>query len=311
MQRNASLLLDALLAALDVGVVNFTACDVREGWAVSFDPCKTASIHYCLAGRGSLVIRNDETISLEPHTFVLLPPGVPYRMESRHSSSLRYETRPRAVAHASRESVPVVSVGTGGQGISTACGEVSLGIAAGPDPFLTSGQPIVVQFGEAGGLRDQFIMLLAESARPCMGSRALTEALLKQCLVLALRKQMEEGNDTLPWLAGISDARLGRAMQAVFDRPAAPFSVERLADIAEMSRSAFAARFSDMFGQSPMHFVKVVRLRQAAEMLATTSTSIAEIARQVGFSSRSSFSSAFTAMYGADPTRFRRASGSK
>jgi AraC-like DNA-binding protein len=311
MQHDASLLLDALLAALDVGVVNFTACDVREGWAVIFDPCETASLHYCLAGRGSLVIRNDENISLEPHTFVLLPPGVPYRMESRSASSLRCETRPRAVARASRESVPVISVGTGGEGISTACGEVSLGIAAGPDPFLASGQPVVVQFGEDGGLRDQFVMLLAESARPRMGSRALTEALLKQCLVLALRKQMEEGNDTLPWLAGISDARLGRVMQAVFDRPSAPFTVERLADVAGMSRSAFAARFSEIFGQSPMHFVKIVRLRQAAEMLATTSTSIAEIARQVGFASRSSFSSAFTAMYGADPTRFRRAGGLK
>jgi AraC family transcriptional activator of mtrCDE len=311
MQHDASLLLDALLAALDVGVVNFTAFDVREGWAVSFEPCKTASVHYCLAGRGSLVVSNDEIVSLEPHTFVLLPPSVSYRMESGHWSPLRYETRPRAVARASRESVPAVSVGTGGHGVSTACGEVSIGIAAGQDPFLTSAQPIVVQFGEAGGLRDQFVMLLAESARPRVGSRALTEALLKQCLVLVLRKQMEEDNDTLPWLARISDARLGRAMQAIFDRPAAPFTVERLADIADMSRSAFAARFSEIFGQSPMHFVMVVRLRQAAEMLATTPTSIAEIARQVGFSSRSSFSSAFRAMNGADPTRLRRAGGLK
>lgn len=311
MRGDASFLLDALLAALDVGVINFTACDVREGWAVSFDPCRTASLHYCLAGSGSLVIGNDGTISLEPHTFVLLPPGVPYRMQGGCSSPLRHETRPRASARVSRESVSSVSIGTGAHGISTACGEVSLGVAAGPDPFLISGQPIVVRFGEAADLQNQFVMLLAESARPRMGSRALTEALLKQCLILALRKQMEEGDDTLPWLAGISDARLGRAMQAIFDQPAAPFTVERLAEIAGMSRSAFAVRFSETFGQSPMHFVKVIRLRQAAEMLATTSTGIAEIARRVGFSSRSSFSSAFTATYGADPTRFRRANGSK
>ncbi|WP_395069320.1 helix-turn-helix domain-containing protein [Paraburkholderia silvatlantica] len=310
MGRDTSLL-DTLLTVLDIGVVNFTACDVREGWAVSFDPCRTASLHYCLSGCGSLVIRNEQSVPLEPHTFVLLPPGVAYRMESRYATPRRYEARPRPVAHASRETVPVVLVGTGEAGIFTACGEVSLGIAAGPDPFLAYGQPVVVRFGETGGLRDQFVMLLAESARPRMGSRALTEALLRQCLVLALRKQLEDGNDALPWLAGISDARLGRSMQAIFDQPAAPFTVERLAEIAQMSRSAFAARFAESFGQPPMHFVRIVRLRQAAEMLETTSTSVAEIARRVGFSSRSSFSSAFTAVYGKDPTGFRRAGGSR
>ena len=51
---------------------------------------------------------------------------------------------------------------------------------AGECTSITSlGEPPVVGFS-AAGLRDQFVMLLAESARPGVGSRALTEALLKK-----------------------------------------------------------------------------------------------------------------------------------
>ncbi len=57
-----------------------------------------------------------------------------------------------------------------------------------------------------------------------------------------------------------------------------------------------------------MAMLKVVRLRKAAELLATTDVPVAEVARMVGFSSRSNFSQAFHAMHDMDPTAFRRRS---
>jgi transcriptional regulator GlxA family with amidase domain len=201
-------------------------------------------------------------------------------------------------------------VGTGGNGVLTACGEVRLGREKMADPFLPLGRPLVVRFDGVDGLRDQFVMLLAESAQPRVGSRVLTEALLKLCLVLALRRHIESGDAALPWLAGVADARLNRALRAIFEQPEAPLTVERLAAIAGMSRSAFAAAFARVFDQSPMNLVKLVRLRRAAELLAVTSLPVAEVARRVGFSSRSNFSQAFTRLHGVDPTGFRRASTS-
>ncbi|WP_260436351.1 cupin domain-containing protein [Burkholderia sp. Bp9143] len=65
--------LDHLLAALDIGVANFTLCDVRDGWTVRFDACKTASLHYCMAGSGELVVQNGERIALNSNSFVMLP----------------------------------------------------------------------------------------------------------------------------------------------------------------------------------------------------------------------------------------------
>lgn len=172
-------------------------------------------------------------------------------------------------------------------------------------------RPVVAQFDGASGLRDQFVLLLAECARPGLGSRVLVEALLKQCPVMVLRRQIDHGGAELPWTAGIADQRLSRAVEAIFDRPQSAWSVQRLADIAGMSRSAFAARFEVAFDQSPMAMLKVVRLRKAGELLATTTLQVSEVARAVGFSSRSNFSQAFAKLHGWDPTAFRNRSRSK
>lgn len=298
--------LDHLLAVLDIGVTHFTICDIRNGWGMRFESCKTASLHYCLAGAGSLVARGLPPIPLEPHGFVLLPAGVDYRLESASSEPVRLERRARVQGVQSHESVPTLTAGEGPQGIETACGELRVGLADGSDLFTGLGKPLVVSFGDTDGLRDQFVMLLAESARPGVGSRVLTEALLKQCLVLALRRWIERDPSPLPWLAAMADTRLSRALRAIFEQPAVAYTVDSLALMAGMSRSAFASAFRRAFGQSPMNLVKLVRLRRASELLITTAIPVAEITKRVGFSSRSNFSVAFSELHGMDPRRFRR-----
>lgn len=300
--------LERFLAALDIGVANFTLCDIRDGWSARFDACATASLHYCMEGRGALVTQDGERVALIPHSFVLLPPGIGYRIESDSTSPVGETNHGRLCEWPSRETIPTILVGGGKAGIATACGEVKLDTNYGGDPFRTMRRPLIAQFDTQSGLKDQFVLLLAECARPGLGSRALVEALLKQCLIMVMRRQIDNGGADLPWAAGFADKRLAAALEAIFERLASPLSVERLADIAGMSRSAFAAQFMKAFGQPPMAMLKVVRLRKAAELLATTDVPVAEVARMVGFSSRSNFSQAFHAMHDMDPTAFRRRS---
>src|SRR3546814_5837563 len=126
-------------------------------------------------------------------------------------------------------------------------------------------------------------MLLAESARPGIGSRVWTVALLNQCLVLALRRWIELGVSPLPWIAAMVDFRLSTALHAIFEQPAVLHTVESLASMADMSRSAFAAAFRRTFGVPPMSLVKLVRLRRPSELLVTTKLSVGKVAKQVGF----------------------------
>ncbi|MFC7289992.1 cupin domain-containing protein [Herminiimonas glaciei] len=298
--------LDHLLTALDIGVTYFALCDIRDGWGMHFDACKTASLHYCLEGIGTLTVHGTAPIRLESHTFILLPPGVPYRIESASQRQPRLEYRTLLHPVSSHHSTPTLIVGEGVQGIVTVCGEIRVKLPGGSDLFTPLSKLLVARFNGANGLQDQFAMLLAESARPGIGSRVLTEALLKQCLVLALRRWVESEPSSLPWLAAVRDARLNRALHAIFEQPAVAYTVDSLAMIAGMSRSAFAAAFQRAFGQSPMSLVKLVRLRRASELLITTALPIAEVAKRVGFSSRSNFSLAFSQLHGVDPSRFRR-----
>jgi AraC-like DNA-binding protein len=298
--------LDHLLAALDIGVTHFTVCDIRHGWGMGLDASKAPSLHYCLEGVGTLTAEGSAPIQLEPHTFVLLPPGVAYRIESVSARSAQLERRASLCGASSYESVPTLIVGEGGQGIVTVCGEIRMGLAGGSGFFFSLGEPLVARFGSVDGLQDQFVMLLAESTRPGVGSRVLTEALLKQCLVLALRRWIERGPSPLPWLAAVADSRLSRALHAIFEQPAVAYTVDSLAVMAGMSRSAFASAFRRAFGRSPMSLVKLVRLRRAGELLITTAMPVSEVAKRVGFSSRSNFSVAFVELHGMDPSRFRR-----
>lgn len=299
-------LIERFLANLEVGVGAFTSCDVRKGFRLTFEACTTATVHYCLAGRGAIRLKDGRVFQMKQHSFILLPPGVLYSIEANAKSSGHETPLRRLRAPLFKESVPTLQAGHGNPGILTACGEVRIASTAIPGLLSGFDQPIMEHFDEPDRLRDQFVILLAESVHPRLGGRALTEALLKQCFVLLLRRQMERGRVPLPWMAALSDPGLARALQALLERPAERFTVQRLAAIAGMSRSKFALHFAETLGQTPMNLLREIRLQKAREMLATTNLPIAEVAHKTGFSSRSNFSSLFRKTYGMDPSRFRK-----
>jgi AraC family transcriptional regulator, activator of mtrCDE len=278
------------------------------GYKLTFDARATASVHYCLSGRGVLQVKKGPSVRLRQHSFVLLPPGNIYSIGANLDASKGNSTLRRLCAPPFRESVPTIQAGEGKPGILTACGEVGVVAESPMDLFAGLSAPIIEHFDGPDGLRDQFVILLAESARPAIGTRAMTEALLKQCLILLLRRMHERGAAAMPWMTALSDPRLARALHAILTRPSEPFTVERLASIAGMSRSAFAERFTQAFGRTPMNLLKCARLGRARELLVTTNASIAEVARRTGFLSRSHFSRAFRATYSIDPTGFRAVS---
>jgi transcriptional regulator GlxA family with amidase domain len=130
---------------------------------------------------------------------------------------------------------------------------------------------------------------------------------MKECLVSLLRRQCESGECRAPWLAALEHPQLSQALSAMMDRPAAPFTLEGLAEIAGMSRAAFAERFKQAFERTPMEFLRDVRLRLAARLLTTSDLPVKTVAGRVGFASRSHFSRAFKAYAGRDPAAYRAA----
>jgi len=298
--------IEQLLANLEVGIGAFASCDIRLGHQLTFDSRPAAAgVHYCLAGQGHLRVRNGKTVRMRQHSFVLLPPKVVYSLAANEEEDANIMPRRRLRAPLFKESVPTIQAGDGAFGIVTVCGEVRFEGIGTPGLFAGLDEPLIEHFEGSDGLQEQFIVLLAESVRPKLGTRPLTEALLKQCLVLLLRRKIERGESSLPWIAALAEPGLSKAMQAIFQRYSDPLTVEKLASIAGMSRSAFAARFAHAFGRPPMSLLRSARLSRAKELLATSRASVTQIAAKVGFSSRSSFSRAFFQAFGVDPSKFR------
>ena len=187
------------------------------------------------------------------------------------------------------------------------CGQISASYDGALGLFELFKSPIIGTFSIDSILHRSFELMLAEVARPALGTQAMTEVLMKQCLIILLRQHLlAEDTGTSPVLTALREPRLARAVLAILEQPGAPYTVESLAALAAMSRTSFSERFSEVFGQAPMDFVQRVRLRIAARLLSGTDLPVKVIAGSVGYASRSSFSRAFEAIYGAAPTDFRR-----
>jgi transcriptional regulator GlxA family with amidase domain len=104
----------------------------------------------------------------------------------------------------------------------------------------------------------------------------------------------------------LRDPQIARAVHLIHARPEEPWTVERLATEVGYSRSAFAARFRELVGESPMGYVTRARLAAAATLLERTGLSIGEVARRTGYSSQASFARAFKRAFGIGPGRYRR-----
>ena len=75
-----------------------------------------------------------------------------------------------------------------------------------------------------------------------------------------------------------------------------------------MSRSAFAARFNQLVGQTPMQYLTFWRMQKARELLSEARLGTAEIAERVGYRSEAAFGKVFKKIVGSGPGAHRRGS---
>lgn len=304
-EKHEGVVLDQLLTTLDVRVEAFAICQACPGWRLSFGPDATASVHYVLSGSGWIHVPDAAPIKVAKETLIVLPKGLPYLFDNAgpEGRELVYEppaTPPGAALPRIRAGNPV----EGEPCLVIACGTIHATIGGSLVLFDYLPQPLAESFGDRP-LGGRFQALIDELAMPSLGTRALTEAFLKQTIILVLRRQFQKEQQSPLWLSAFRDPGLAPAVLAILQRPSNPFTLEDLASTAAMSRSVFAARFAAAFRQPPIEFLKKVRLQRAARLLEMTALPVKVVAASVGYESRSYFSRAFREAYGADPTEYR------
>jgi len=124
-------------------------------------------------------------------------------------------------------------------------------------------------------------------------------------LVQALRVHLANAPQPEGWLGAMADARIGEALSCMHGDIAQPWTVERLAQSAGMSRTAFALRFKALTGATPLDYLGGWRMTVARNALRHSDEAIARIAERIGYQSETAFSAAFRRTVGESPGRFR------
>jgi AraC-like DNA-binding protein len=130
----------------------------------------------------------------------------------------------------------------------------------------------------------------------------LSEALFVETLrrYIALLPKKQTG-----WLAGVRDPEVGKALALLHRKPAHPWTIAALANEVGVSRSVLAERFRRYLSETPIAYLTGWRLQLGAQKLKSTSSSVAQIAAEVGYESEPSFNRAFKRTFGLPPARFR------
>jgi len=149
--------------------------------------------------------------------------------------------------------------------------------------------------------------LMQELRYPQPGSVLIAQQLAYSMLVQALRLHVSKrSEENVGWLFALCDDQLGRALHALHEDPSHPWTLQELAHLAGMSRSNFAQKFRHKVGRPAMEYLIHWRMLKAADMLATTSNPVGEIAQSIGYESESAFSAAFKRVLGYSPRQYAR-----
>jgi len=167
---------------------------------------------------------------------------------------------------------------------------------------------ILIRRGEPGASRlGRIVELIDEEAGERNRCRDLIlERLVEVLLIEAWRFETEHASAEQGLLGGLADPALSGVLRALHADLAGPWTVEKLARTAGMSRAVFAERFARIVGIPPMQYLTEWRVARAKELLLDERPALSAVAGKVGYSSASAFSAAFTRVVGCSPAEFAK-----
>jgi AraC-like DNA-binding protein len=202
-----------------------------------------------------------------------------------------------------------------GNGAVTALVAGCFSLDTGPRHPLLASLPDVIHLRadrrqSAGGLDATLQFIASEAASRSPGVTTVLSRLADILFVQIIRAHVAEtGEHSGPWLRALADPQISLALQRIHAQPDAPWTVESLAREAAMSRSAFAARFTELVGEPVLAYLTRWRMVKAREWLAAPGVSVSEVASRVGYTADAAFAKAFKRVVGMGPGAFRKKAG--
>ncbi|WP_343654201.1 AraC family transcriptional regulator [Paraburkholderia caribensis] len=273
-------------------------------WAVRFGPHDGIKFHAVLAGQCWVSVDGaPEPIKVTAGECFILARGRPFRI----ASDMVVDAIDIRTLLPDVHDGGIVTYNKGGEFLSIG-GYFTL--ADGQADFLLNVLPLIIHVRDEPRLltlRWCVERMRQELREPQPGGGIIAQQLATMVLVEALRLQLSNApSGGVGWLFALADKRMRAAINAMHEAPGAKWTLQTLASHAAMSRTAFALRFKELVGLSPMDYLTRWRMTLAADRLTHSRDSVAEIALALGYESEKSFSTAFKRVMNCSPRRHGR-----
>lgn len=300
------MLIGKLLQNLSVTVNAFASCRVAHGWRLRLPALEWVTLHYVAGGEGEVRDATGSGLELCGGTLAVIPSN---RLHTLECGRPPFSEVIAGSPPVQPDGLPVHVAGPeDDDALTVVCGKVQVTYGGGLGLFDQLREVLVLDFSEDATMRTTFESMAAEVSSGRPGVAAMTTTLMLQCLIQVFRELCAGDSCQISWLRALDDPAMSPVLDAMLTHPEDPHTVSSLAQRAYLSRSAFARRFRESFGQPPLEYLRGIRMRHAVQLLGKSpSLPIATVARRSGFSSRSQFSRAFKAHFGAPPSEFRAA----
>ncbi len=290
----------------------YSRCVFTAPWGLDLPPMPNAlMIHIVTAGDPWLEVDGVEPRVLHPGDLALVPHGDGHRLASAPGfPGIRLFDLP---SQGLSERYEVLRIEGGGAATGLVCGTIRFDHPAAH--HLIEVLPRVITVAAAQSAQSRWIQstvrFLATEARELRpGGETVITRLADVLVIQAIRSWIEHDPAAQTgWLGALRDRQIGQAIALIHRDPAHDWSVARLAHEVAMSRSAFAARFADLVGETPMHYVTRWRMHVAATWLREDGAALADLALRLGYRSEAAFSRAFKRIIGVPPGEVRRSVG--
>ena len=180
------------------------------------------------------------------------------------------------------------------------------------NPLIASfPEPLVLPLDALPELEPTLQLLFSEAFSGLPGRQAAIDRLFEYLFVLLIRSAMNTHLIDSGILMGLSDLRLGKAIEGMHKHPETSWSLEQLAQRAGMSRARFAIHFRQTVGMTPFDYLTEWRLGVAQTML-RKGNSLKLIASAVGYANATALTRVFTQRLGMSPSEWlARSQGQK
>jgi AraC-like DNA-binding protein len=284
--------------------------ELSAPWGMTLMPMPGCMwFHVVCAGRAWVESGAAAPLLLAPGELALVPHGEGHRLRSEPGAPA-----PEIMA-LEREVVSdryeVIRHGGGGTPTALICGAVRFEHAAARS--VVDLLPDVIHVVAADAPRTDRLfgtlaLLAAEAIELEPGGEAVITRLADIVVIQALRWWIEtDPAARTGWLGALRDPQMGRAVALIQREPARPWTLAALAGEVAMSRSAFAARFTQLVGEPPMEYVTRWRMHVALTALMHDGATASELAHRLGYRSEAAFARAFKRVVGVPPGAVKRA----